>query len=1199
MNKYNVVMEMNDSTVVTEYEPVKRKSDSYQSEQALENEFIRMLTEQGYDYLEIHDSEALIKNLRTQLEIVNAYKFTDSEWDRFFNDSIANNNDGIVEKTRKIQEDNIQVLKRDDGTSKNITLIDKKCIHNNRLQVINQYVENSGNYDNRYDVTVLVNGLPLVHIELKRRGVALKEAFNQINRYQRDSFWAGSGLYEYIQIFVISNGTSTKYYSNTTRESHIKEQTSTRNKSKKTSNSFEFTSYWADSNNKVISDLVDFTRTFFVKHTILNILTKYCVFTSEDLLLVMRPYQIVATERILNRIQVATNYKKMGTIEAGGYIWHTTGSGKTLTSFKTAQLASKLEYIDKVLFVVDRKDLDYQTMKEYDRFQKGAANGNRSTKVLQKQLEDTTSKIIVTTIQKLSEFVKRNKNHPVYQKHIVLIFDECHRSQFGDMHKMIVQNFKNYHLFGFTGTPIFAKNAGRTTNPDFCTTEQAFGEKLHTYTIVDAINDGNVLPFRIDYINTIKAKEGMTDKEVEAINTEEALSSPERVSNVVSYIIEHFDQKTKRNSFYDLKGQRVNGFNSMFAVASIPMAKKYYLEFKKQLEEKQKGLTIATIYSYAQNEEDTSDGILDDEGFETDLLDKSSREFLDFAINEYNKKFKTNFSSEGNGFQDYYKDLSDKVKHREIDLLIVVNMFLTGFDATTLNTLWVDKNLKQHGLIQAYSRTNRILNSVKTYGNIVCFRNLQEATNDAIALFGDKNATGIVLLKSYEDYYYGYEDDNGKKQIGYEERIAMLLQKYPLGVQIVGEKAEKDFIVSIGNILRLRNILSSFDKFAGNEILSERDFQDYTGMYVDLYQKYKQKDDGEKESIKDDIVFEMELVKQVEVNIDYILMLVAKYHQSNCEDKEILGTIDKAIKSSLALRSKKELIDGFISKINADTNVMDDWGKFVKEQKEIDLKKIINDENLNEEETRKFLDNAFRDGQVKTNGADIEKILPPMRRFGGGNRAKKKENIIVKVKKFFEKYFGLRVDQDNDKSIYLSQDKEEYLMAAEDSEKYDPFEQNKGKFKTESGRDIYYYGEEFGGMPVVNKTFKGISTLNDLFGILLKAWSRETAYPSAQKDPEYNKSNDPTYGQCAITATLVYDMFGGTIHKIKVNGGGTHYFNKINDHYIDLTRDQFDLYNIPINYEPNETIDREYCGKNADTLKRFNLLKQKIEEIVK
>lgn len=1008
MSKYNVVMETSNSTVVAEYEPLKRKSDSYQSEAALEQEFIRMLTEQGYDYLEIHEQDTLVKNLRTQLELLNNYKFSDSEWERFFNNNIANNNDGIVEKTRKIQEDHIQVLKKDDGTSKNIYLLDKKNIHNNRLQVINQYVENSGNYDNRYDVTILVNGLPLVHVELKRRGVALKEAFNQINRYQRDSFWAGSGLYEYIQIFVISNGTNTKYYSNTTRESHIKEQIATRNKSKKTSNSFEFTSYWADASNKVINDLVDFTRTFLSKHTILNVLTKYCVFTSEELLLVMRPYQIVATERILNKIEVSTNYKKMGTIEAGGYIWHTTGSGKTLTSFKTAQLATNLEYIDKVLFVVDRKDLDYQTMREYDRFEKGAANGNRSTKILQKQLEDTTSRIIVTTIQKLSEFVKKNPSHPIFQKHLVLIFDECHRSQFGDMHKMIVKNFKNYHLFGFTGTPIFSQNATNKSNPDFCTTEQAFGDKLHTYTIVDAINDGNVLPFRIDYINTIKQKEDMTDKEVQAINTEEVLASHERVSNVVSYIIEHFDQKTKRNSFYDLKGQRVNGFNSMFAVASIPMAKKYYLEFKKQLEEKHKDLTIATIYSFAANEEDTADGILDDEGFETDLLDQSSREFLDFAIGEYNKKFKTNFSSEGNGFQDYYKDLSDKVKHREIDLLIVVNMFLTGFDATTLNTLWVDKNLKQHGLIQAYSRTNRILNSVKSYGNIVCFRDLQEQTNDAIALFGDKDASGIVLLKSYEDYYYGYEDDKGKHQKGYEERIAELIQKYPLGEQIIGEQAKKDFIVAMGNILRLKNILSSFDRFEGNEILSERDFQDYIGTYTDLYEEFK-KDKTEEESIKDDIVFEMELVKQIEVNIDYILMLVAKYHESNCTDKEILGSIDKAIKSSLALRSKKELIDTFISKINVNTDVMNDWTKFVKEQEETDLKKLIEEENLNEEETRKFIDNSFRDGQVKTSGTDIEKILPPMRRFGGGNRTERKQTIIDKILKFFEKYFGIGI----------------------------------------------------------------------------------------------------------------------------------------------------------------------------------------------
>lgn len=1040
MSKYNVVMEMNNSTVVTEYEPLKRKSDSYQSEAELEKEFIKMLTEQEYNYLEIHDEGTLKNNLRTQLELLNNYKFSNNEWENFFHNNIANKNDGIVEKTRKIQEDYIQILKKEDGTSKNIYLLDKKNIHNNKLQVINQYVENEGNHKNRYDVTILVNGLPLVHIELKRRGIALKEAFNQINRYQRDSFWANSGLYEYIQIFVISNGTNTKYYSNTTRQSHIKKQQNTKNNNKKTSNSFEFTSYWADSNNKIIADLVDFTRTFFSKHTILNLLTKYCVFTAEELLLVMRPYQIVATERILNKIALSTNYKKMGTIESGGYIWHTTGSGKTLTSFKTAQLATNLEYIDKVLFVVDRKDLDYQTMKEYDRFEKGAANGNRSTRVLQKQLENNSSKIIVTTIQKLSEFVKRNNNHPVYNKHFVLIFDECHRSQFGDMHKIIVKNFKNYHLFGFTGTPIFAKNATNQSNPKLCTTQQAFGDKLHTYTIVDAINDGNVLPFRIDYINTIKKKEGITDKEVQAINTEEALSSHERVSKIVTYIIEHFDQKTKRNSFYDLKGQRINGFNSIFAVASIPMAKKYYLEFRKQLEEKNKDLTIATIYSFLPNEEEHSNGLLDDEGFETNLLDQSSRDFLDFAIDEYNKKFKTNFSSDDNGFQDYYKDLSDRVKHKEVDILIVVNMFLTGFDSTTLNTLWVDKNLKQHGLIQAFSRTNRILNSVKSYGNIVCFRDLQEQTNDAISLFGDKNASGIVLLKSYEDYYYGYEDNKGKKQLGYEERIAMLLQKYPLGIPLIGEQAKRDFIVSMGNILKLKNILSSFDKFKGNEILSQRDFQDYIGTYTDLYEEFKAiKDDETAESIKDDIVFEMELVKQVEVNIDYILMLVAKYHQSNCTNKEILRSIDKAIKSSLALRSKRELIESFISKINTNTDVMNDWTKFVKEQEESDLKNLIMEENLDEEETKKFIRNSFRDGQVKTTGTDIEKILPPMRRFGGGNKSQKKKNIITKIKKFFEKYFGI-YSYDSNQNDILYPIEEEYTenlsLVAEETKKY-------------------------------------------------------------------------------------------------------------------------------------------------------------------
>ena len=1032
MSQYNIIVSTAEATVVSEYEPQLTRSDSYQSEAALEAAFIKQLTEQGYTYLQIHSSDELVMNLREQLEKLNGFKFSDEEWKRFFTQNLANSNDGIVEKTRLIQEDNVQVLKRDDGSSKNITLIDKKNIHNNSLQVINQYVENSGNYDNRYDVTILVNGFPLVHIELKRRGVALKEAFNQIERYQRDSFWAASGLYEYVQLFVISNGTRTKYYSNTTRISAIKERNG-KKKVQKTSSSFEFTSFWADANNKVIPDLVDFTRTFFQKHTLLNIITKYCVLTSENLLLVMRPYQIAATERILNRIEVATNYKKMGKIAAGGYIWHTTGSGKTLTSFKTAQLASRLPYVDKVLFVVDRKDLDYQTMKEYDRFERGAANGNRNTKILQRQLEDKDAKgnpheykIIVTTIQKLDNFITKNPKHPVLDKHIVLIFDECHRSQFGDMHQKIVKFFKNYHIFGFTGTPIFAKNAKSGGNPNLRTTQQAFGDKLHTYTIVDAINDGNVLPFRIDYINTVKKKDGGRDKQVEAINTDSALLAPERISEIVAYILDHFDHKTKRNNgFYtfskltniadvarnqDTKEEkhkvRLNGFNSIFAVSSIDAAKLYYMEFKRQMaEHPEKALKIATIYSYGQNEEDPDGFIDDEESDNTDGLDLTSREFLEAAIKDYNEMFNTAYDTSSDKFPNYYKDLSLRMKNREVDLLIVVNMFLTGFDATTLNTLWVDKNLKQHGLIQSFSRTNRILNSVKTFGNIVCFRNLQKETDDAIALFGDKNASGIVLMKSYNDYYFGYDDENGKHQKGYEERIAELIQKYPLGVDILGESAKKDFIVSFGNILRLRNILSTFDDFAGNEILSPIDFQDYTGIYNDLYLEFRPQ--AQAENIDDDIVFEMELVKQIEVNIDYILMLVAKYHKSNCEDKEVLIAIDRAIKSSIELRSKKELIEGFIATINAQTDVNSDWKKIVIQQKETDLSALIADEKLKDEETRKYIENAFRDGGIKTTGTDIDKLMPPVSRFGGGNRAAKKQGIIDKLLAFFEKYFGV------------------------------------------------------------------------------------------------------------------------------------------------------------------------------------------------
>lgn len=1016
-----MILSTSESTVVAEYEPQSGRSDSYQSEASSEKAFIKMLGEQGYEYINIHHEKDLIDNLRKQLELLNRYTFTDKEWDTFFKHKISNNNEGIVEKTRKIQEDYIQNLTREDGSTMNISLIDKKNIHNNRLQVINQYEEDGGKHDTRYDVTILVNGLPLVHVELKRRGVAIKEAFNQIDRYQRDSFWAGSGLYEYVQIFVISNGTNTKYYSNTTRFSHIKEnETSSKKKSKKTSNSFEFTSFWADGNNRTIPDLVDFTKTFFAKHTLLNILTRYCVFTTEELLLVMRPYQIVATERILNRIEVSTNYKKTGTIEAGGYIWHTTGSGKTLTSFKTAQLATNLPYIDKVLFVVDRKDLDYQTIKEYDRFEKGAANGNKNTAVLQKQLEDENARIIVTTIQKLDVFITKNPYHPVRDKHIVLIFDECHRSQFGDMHTRIVggmikkkekmikvdRYFKNYHIFGFTGTPIFSVNAGTGGNPNLRTTAQAFGEKLHTYTIVDAINDGNVLPFRIDYINTVKQKDDTNDQKVKAIDTEEALAYPERIREVSKYILDHFDQKTMRNSYYSLKGQRVNGFNSMFAVSSIPVCKKYYMELKKQITERHRDLTIATIFSFAPNEE-SPDGILEDESFDTDGLDQSSRDFLEMAIDDYNKQFKTNYNTSSKGFQDYYKDLSNRMKKREVDLLIVVNMFLTGFDATTLNTLWVDKNLKMHGLIQAFSRTNRILNSVKTFGNIVCFRDLEKETNDAIQLFGDKEANGIVLLKSYEDYYYGCVDDNGKTLKGYEERIEELLSRFPLGEPIIGDQNKKDFIVLFGNILRLRNILSAFDKFEGNELLSPIDFQDYTGNYHDIYQEIKPKE-ADKESILNDVVFEMELVKQVEVNIDYILMLVAKYHDENCKDKEILVAIDKAIRSSLQLRSKKELIEDFIETINTSTDVNGDWQKFVQEQKETDIQELIQEEKLKPEETKKLMENAFSDGVLKTIGTDIDKILPPISRFGGGgSRDKKKQIVINKLKSFFEKYFGL------------------------------------------------------------------------------------------------------------------------------------------------------------------------------------------------
>ena len=1030
---YNLVAENPESTVVAEYQSTYKKETAFQTEDQLEKAFIKQLENQAYEYLSIKSEAELISNLRLQLQQLNTYTFTDKEWDHFLKSKIANQNSGIEEKTAIIQEDHIQLLTRDDGTVKNIYLIDKSNIHNNRLQILNQYETEDGQRPNRYDVTVLVNGLPLVHVELKKRGADIKEAFNQINRYNRESFWAGSGLFEYVQLFIISNGTYTKYYSNTTRFSHIKEQNqAAAKKGKRTSNSFEFTSWWADANNRPITDLIDFARTFFAKHTLLRMLTKYCVFTTDKLLLAMRPYQIVATERILAKINVGNNYKNYGTINAGGYIWHTTGSGKTLTSFKTAQLACKLDFVEKVLFVVDRKDLDYQTMKEYDKFEKGAANSNSNTSVLKKQLSDPGAKIIITTIQKLSILIKKEKNHLAFSQPVVIIFDECHRSQFGDMHKAITKAFKKYFLFGFTGTPIFAKNASSSNRPDFKTTEQAFGNKLHTYTIVNAINDKNVLPFRIDYIRTMREKEDIKDEKVWDIDRERALAEPERIGNIVTYILDHFDQKTKRNSkpysFTSLKNIyevasaqdrskveevkqkiRLSGFNSIFAVSSIDFAKTYYNEFKKQqvsLPEISR-LKIATIFSFGVNDDDEDDGVIDENSENTDQLSATDRDFLDAAIADYNKVFKTNYDTSADKFQNYYKDVSLRMKNREIDLLIVVNMFLTGFDATTLNTLWVDKNLRLHGLLQAYSRTNRILNSVKTFGNIVCFRNLEKATNDSIALFGDKEAGGIVLLKTFDEYYNGYKD--GDKSVpGYVTLIDSLTNKFPVGEQIIGEENQKDFIRLYGSILRAKNILSAFDEFLGKEILSERDVQDYHSMYINLYQEFRKRNQGNAENVNDDIVFEMELIKQVEINIDYILELIKKYHDGNSKDSEILININKAIDSSVELRNKKDLIEKFIQSLSPSASVTNDWQTFVDEKKMEELDQIIREENLDKEETHKFITNSFRDGYVQTTGTGLAKILPPVSRFTPtGERTQKRETVIEKIKAFFNRFWDI------------------------------------------------------------------------------------------------------------------------------------------------------------------------------------------------
>ncbi|AZN30608.1 type I restriction endonuclease subunit R [Flaviflexus salsibiostraticola] len=1019
VRRFDPVAVSAESTVVAEYfaEPVSARS--FQSEAELERAFIRQLESQAYERLRISSDDDLKVNLRAQLEHLNGVVFSDGEWERFFTHKIAGANEGIVEKTVRVQEDHVQLLERDDGSTKNITLIDKINIHNNRLQVLNQYEvergEGGARYGNRYDVTILVNGLPMVHVELKRRGVDIREAFNQIDRYQRDSFWAGSGLFEYVQLFVISNGTLTKYYSNTTRIHHL-EEASKKKRRAKSSHSFEFTSWWADATNRPIQDLMAFAKTFFAKHALLNILTKYCVLTSNRQLLVMRPYQIVATERIVQKVQVSTNYKKLGTVEAGGYVWHTTGSGKTLTSFKAAQLVADMPEVDRVLFVVDRKDLDYQTMVEYERFSPGSVNGSTNTAQLAKQLSTpvgamlgtrggqtlVNKKISVTTIQKLATFIKANQGHEVYQGHIVIIFDECHRSQFGDMHVAITKAFKKYNLFGFTGTPIFSANAGSGGNAQLKTTEQAFGEKLHTYTIVDAIADKNVLPFRMDYLNTIKVGH-VIDKQVPAIDTERALLAPERLRQVVDYILEHFDQKTKRNERYTLGDKRLNGFNALFATASIDAARLYYQEFKKQQADlvPDKRLKVGLIYSYGANDP-VEDGILAEEDFEPSALDGDARTFLEEAIEDYNAMFGTSYDTSSDKFQNYYKDLSQKLKKREIDLVIVVNMFLTGFDATTLNTLFVDKNLRAHGLIQAYSRTNRILNSVKTYGNIVTFRNLQEETNAALELFGNKDAKGIVLLKPYGEYYSDYA-----------EKVHELLSTFQAGEPIISESAQKDFIQLYGAILKLQNILTSFDEFDGQALISERQEQDYRSIYLDLWNDYKRLREADKEPINEDVVFEIELIKQVEINIDYILMLVEKYQEQygNGQDKEIRSQISRAIDSSPSLRNKKDLIEDFVDQVTINSDVEESLREYIAARSEQELTTIITEERLKPDETRSFVTTALRDGEIQDLGTQIMTILPPVSRFArpgnGDNHGEKKKRVLERLRAFVDRFFGL------------------------------------------------------------------------------------------------------------------------------------------------------------------------------------------------
>ena len=997
----STIAEMTNGIILANYEKILQVQESYQSEAELEESMIKNLVQQGYEKFNGKTSDDLYKNLKIQIEKLNKVTFTDEEWKRFLAEFLDSPNDGMIEKTRKIQENHIYDFIFDDGHLKNIKIIDKKNIHNNFLQVTNQ-IRQEGTHNNRYDVTILVNGLPLVHIELKKRGVNLHEAFNQIHRYSKESFNAENSLYKYVQIFVISNGTYTRYFANTTAQNK---------------NHYEFTCEWADAKNRVIRDLEDFTATFFEKRTMLEVLTKYCVFDSNNTLLIMRPYQIAATERILWKIESSFQSRKAGKIEAGGFIWHTTGSGKTLTSFKTAKLATELDYIDKVFFVVDRKDLDYQTMKEYQKFQPDSVNGSRDTKELKRSIEKQDNKIVVTTIQKLNEFVKKNSNHEIYDKHCVIIYDECHRSQFGDAQKNIRKSFKHYYQFGFTGTPIFPENALGVE-----TTAGIFGAQLHSYVITDAIRDEKVLKFKVDY-NDIRPKfksaESETDeKKIKAIE-KKMLLHPERISEITEYILKVYNTKTHRNEQYDLKHRRLIGFNAMFAVQSVEAAKLYYEEFKKQQRDisEEKRLKIATIYSFTANEEQNAIGDIPDENFEPGAMDSSSKEFLDKVISDYNGYFKTNYSTNGKEFQNYYKDLSQKVKDKEIDLLIVVEMFLTGFDAPTLNTLFVDKNLRYHGLIQAFSRTNRILNKVKTFGNIVCFRNLEKATEDAIKTFGDENSVNVILEKSYDEYINGFTDEEtGKSMKGYVDLCNEIVDKFPNPVEIELDSEKKEFAELFGELLKSENILRNFDEFENFEkIISDRQMQDMKSVYVDICEDIRntgKNDENKNEEEIDfsDIEFQIDLLKTDEINLDYILSLILKKSKEHDDIETLKSEIRRIIRTSLGTRAKEDLVMNFINKTDLSElknsgDILETFYKYANEEKKIKIDELIENESLKKDSER-FIEKSINKGFVDYAGAELDSILPPTSRRKGAREAKK-QSVLQKIRNIVEIFIGI------------------------------------------------------------------------------------------------------------------------------------------------------------------------------------------------